>query len=138
MEEKHFEEWIELKEKLHFGGSMPKISDGDVWWCGFGENVGVEINGKSERFSRPVVIMKKLSRYGFMGIPLTSQEKSGSWYAEFEFLGKKEYAVVSQARFMSTSRFYSKIGQIPSDDLRKIREGFVELFSKKCSPSEKG
>ena len=128
MEEKHFEEWIELKEKLHFGGSMPKISDGDVWWCGFGENVGIEINGKSERFSRPVVIMKKLSRYGFMGIPLTSQEKSGSWYAEFEFLGKKEFAAVCQARTMSVSRLYAKIGQIPKSDLDIIKKAFHELY----------
>lgn len=128
MNEKHFEEWIELKEKLHFGGSMPKISDGDVWWCGFGENVGVEINGKSERFSRPVVVMKKLSRYGFMGIPLTSQEKSGSWYAEFEFLGKKEFAAVCQARVMSVSRLYAKIGQIPKSDLDIIKKAFHELY----------
>ncbi len=128
MEEKHFEEWIKLKEKLHFGSSVPKISDGDVWWCGFGENVGVEINGKSGRFSRPVVIMKKLSRYGFMGLPLTSQEKSGSWYTEFEFLGKKEFAAVCQARVMSVSRLYAKIGQIPKSDLDIIKKAFHELY----------
>ena len=63
------------------------------------------------------LIMKKLSRFGFMGIPLTSQEKSGSWYAEFEFLGKKEFAAVCQARTMSVSRLYAKIGQIPKSDL---------------------
>lgn len=89
MDEKHFEEWIELKEKLHYGDSAPLISDGDVWWCGVGENVGIEINGKSARFSRPVLIMKKLSKTGFMGIPLTSQEKTGSWYAKIDFLDRK-------------------------------------------------
>ena len=128
MEEKRFEEWMELKEKLHFGGSVPKVSDGDIWWCGLGENVGVEINGKSSRFSWPVVVMKKLSRYGFMGIPLTSQEKTGTWYAEFEFLGKKEFAAICQARVISVSRLYAKIGQIPKSDLEIIKKAFHELY----------
>ena len=48
------------------------------------------------------------------------------------------YPVRNNKKVMSTSRFYSKIGQVPSDDLEKIREGFLKLFSKKCSPSEKG
>lgn len=128
MEEKHFEEWIELKGRLHFGAKSPRIREGEIWWCSFGENVGVEINGKSERFTRPVLIMRKLSKFGFMGIPLTSQEKSGSWYAEFEFLGKKEFAAVCQARVMSVSRLHSKIGQIPQTDLETVKKAFHELY----------
>jgi len=127
-EEKRFHEWIELKEKIHYGNSGPKINEGDVWWCGCGENVGIEINGKSSRFSRPVLVMKKLSHQGFMGIPLTSQEKTGSWYAKFEFLGKYAYAALCQARVMSTSRLYSKIGRLPESDLAIVKKGFFNLF----------
>ena len=127
-DEKHFKEWINLKEKIHFGNSAPKISEGDIWWCGFGENIGIEINGKSARFSRPVLIMKKLSHQGFMGIPLTSQEKSGSWYAKFTFLDKPTLAAISQARVMSSSRLYSKIGQIPETDLKIVNEAFHKLY----------
>ena len=125
---KHFKEWIGLKEKIHFSNSAPKINEGDIWWCGCGENVGIEINGKSSRFSRPVLIMKKLSRQGFMGIPITSQEKTGSWYAEFTFLGKSQYAAVCQARVMSASRLYSKIGQIPKTDLDIVKDAFHKLY----------
>lgn len=109
MEEKHFEEWMELKEELHFGESGPKINDGDIWWCALGENVGVEINGKSSRFSRPVLIMKRLSGLGFMGIPLTSQRKTGSWYTEFKFLDKKQFAALCQARVLSVSGSTQKL-----------------------------
>lgn len=126
--EKHFDEWVNLKKKLHFGYSAPKISEGDIWWCGCGENVGVEINGKSSRFSRPVLVMKKLSFQGFMGVPLTSQEKTGTWYAKFTFLNKNEYAALCQARVMSTSRLYSKIGQIPKSDLEIVRKAFIDLY----------
>ena len=128
MEEKHFEEWIELKEKLHFNAKIPKILEGEVWWCSFGENVGVEINGKSARFTRPVLIMKKLSKFGFMGVPLTSQEKTGSWYVKFRFLEKTEFAALCQARVMSVSRLHSKMGRVPESDLSLIKESFHSLF----------
>ena len=96
----------------------------------FCENVGVEINGKSEYFSRPVLVLKKLSRYGFMGIPITSQKHEGSWYVSFEFQNRTETAVLSQAKVFSISRLYSRIGQVPDTDLAKVREGFIYLYSK--------
>ena len=88
----------------------------------------MEINGKSSKFSRPVLILKKFSRYGFMAIPLTSQLHEGSWYIRFIFQGKIEVAVVSQAKSMSVRRLYDKIGQIPNTDLALVRRGFLELF----------
>ena len=72
--------------------------------------------------------MRKLSKFGFMGIPLTSQEKTGSWYAKFVFLNKNEYAAVCQARVMSVSRLHSKIGQIPKSDLEIVKKAFHELY----------
>lgn len=34
---KHFKDWIKLKEKLHFNARRPRIHEGEVWWCSFGE-----------------------------------------------------------------------------------------------------
>ena len=128
MEEKRFSEWMGLKNNLHFGKKSPDIKEGEIWWCGLGENVGVEINGKSTMFARPVVIMKKLSKFGFMAVPLTSKEKTGSWYVEFEFQNKREFAALCQARFISVSRLYNKMGTLPDSDLKKIKEGFLKLY----------
>lgn len=65
-----------------------------------------------------------------MGIPLTSQEHSGSWYVKFVFQDKVQTAVLSQARAYSASRLYSRIGQIPNSDLEIVRAGFLKLYSK--------
>lgn len=89
----------------------------------------MEINGKSEYFSRPVLVLKKLSRYGFMGVPITSQSHGGSWYVSFEFQDRIETAVLAQARAFSVSRLYNRIGQVPDTDLKKVREGFLKLYS---------
>ena len=129
--EKRFDEWIKLKSQLHFNGKLPRISEGEVWWCSFGENVGVEINGKGSCFTRPVLIMRKLSIFSFMGVPLTSQEKSGAWYTEFEFLGKRQWAALCQSRVMSSSRLYSRMGRVPESDLELIQNGFQKLYFKK-------
>ena len=93
-----------------------------------GENVGIEINGKSEYFSRPVLVFKKLSHLGFMGIPLTTKIKTGSWYICFKFQNKNVYAVLSQARVFSVARLYDRIGQASRNDMKLIKKGFRKLY----------
>ena len=126
--EKNFKEWIIIKSDLHQKGVLRNVKEGDVWWCAVGENVGIEINGKSETFARPVLVLRKLSRFGFMGIPLTSQKHDGNWYAHFEFKGIDQYAALAQARVFSTSRLYKKIGMVPGSDLQIVRDGFRNLY----------
>ena len=123
-------EWFPLKETKHGieWDKLPKISNGEVWWLAIGENMGVEINGKSNYYSRPVLVFKKLNHLGFMGIPLTTQTHTGSWYVNFRFQGKEVCAALSQARVFSTTRLYNRLGQIAEDDMAKIKDGFYELY----------
>ena len=134
MANKNFRGWIKLKEKLHFEGHLCAIKNGDIWWCGFGENIGVEINGKTNTFARPVLVLRKLSQYNFIGVPLTSKEHKGSWYVDFDFHGKKEIAFVAQVRNISVSRLYNKMGIIPEPDLERIRQGLSNLVLGKNTP----
>lgn len=125
---KEFKEWIIVKENVHVVGRTPDIREGEIWWCAIGENVGIEINGKNEVFSRPVLIMKKLSRYGFLGVPLTSQEHIGSWYVSFKFKEKMQFASLAQIRVLSVSRLYKKMGMVPDSDLQTVKDGFKKLY----------
>ncbi len=124
------EKWFPVKETKHNieTTKIPKVTDGEVWWVAVGENVGVEINGKSEYFSRPVLVFKKLSHLGFMGIPLSTQEHGGTWYVNFRFQGKEVYAALSQAKVFSTARLYTRLGQVAEDDMRKVKAGFRDLY----------
>lgn len=127
-EEKHFKEWIKVKSNLHFAGNYPLVKEGQVWWCAVGENINIEINGKGKTFARPVLVLKKLSRYGFLGVPLTSKHHEGTWYAHFEFKEKTQYAALSQIRVFSVSRLYTKMGMVPDSDLKIVREAFRNLY----------
>ena len=126
---KDFRGWIRLKEKLHYLGQPIDIREGDVWWCAMGENIKTEINGKSDRFSRPVLIVRKFSKYSFWGVPLTTQPHDGSWYVTFEFKSKNEIAAVHQMKNMDVSRLYEKIGQVPDSDLKLVKERIIGLLS---------
>ncbi len=127
-EDEVFDEWNEVKKNTNKAGRMPRVKEGEVWWCAMGKNVGVEINGKSGAFSRPVLVLKKLSRFGFMGIPLTSQLHEGEWYVPFTFQMRCEIAVLAQARVMSVARLYRKIGDVTKGDMIRIKTGFGKLY----------
>lgn len=123
-------DWNMTKEQLHFSPSnkLQHTKEGEVWWTGIGENVGIEINGKSEYFSRPVLVFKGLSHFGFLGIPLTTKKHRGSWYVDFRFQNKEVCAVLSQTKVFSSARLYSRLGQVAEDDMKKIQDGFRKLY----------
>lgn len=130
MDEQEFRDWIEVKINVYARGRARSFSEGEIWWCAMGRNVGVEINGKSKEFARPVVVLRKLNKFSFMAIPLTSQVHIGSWYVCFKFRGLVERAVLAQARVVSTARLYRRVGRADETDLSRIREGFHNLFCK--------
>ena len=104
------------------------IKEGEVWWCSIGENVGVEICGKNEKYSRPILVLKKLSRFGFLGIPLTSKSHKGNWYINFKFKEKQQFAVLAQARVFSVNRLTDRMGTLPRSDYLKIKNDFNNLY----------
>lgn len=130
---KDFRGWIRIKEIIHYKKSLRTIREGEIWWCRIGENVGSEICGKGNDFLRPVLIINKLSKYNFIGVPLTSQTHRGSWYVPFVFRDKREYAVVAQVENISVYRLHHRMGQVWKDDLEKVVNGLVRLLLKNKS-----
>ena len=126
---KRFLEWIGLKEKLHSKLSRPPfVSEGDIWWISLGENVGSEINGKSEIFTRPGIIYKKLSHSFYFIIPTTTKSKQGSWYVSFIHKNKEMFACLHQVRVVDYRRLFSKLGTLDGEDFKKVKLGFESLY----------
>jgi mRNA interferase MazF len=126
---KRFLEWIGLKERLHQKTSKaPFVSDGDIWWISFGENIGSEINGKSGKFSRPGIIYKKLSNNFYLVIPTTTKEKTGSWFINFNHKDISMNACLHQIRTVDYRRLFSRLGSLSLDDFNKIKVGFDSLY----------
>ena len=122
-----FKAWMPVKERLHYYGKHPTITEGEAWWASVGENVGSEICGKGKGYMRPVIIFKKLNTVSFLAIPLTSKQHEGSWYAHFELNNKKQVAVVSQIECMSVLRLHRKMGELTKGDFQIIKRAFNKL-----------
>ena len=123
-----YSEWAPLKCRIHNGGRFRTFSEGQIWRCVTGENVGVEINGKGSCFLRPVFALKKNSRLGFICIPLTTQAHEGHGYIKFNFKEKEVYAVLSQIRNISVFRLLRKKGEADDLDVKKIKSGLKEYL----------
>ncbi len=126
---KKFFEWIELKKKLHeIIFDSPIVKERDLWWISFGENVGSEINGKSKLFSRPALIIKKLSRGFFLVAPTTSMPHQGSWYVKIRHGGKYTFVCLHQIRTIDYRRLSSQLGKIDETDFKIVKEAFHKLY----------
>lgn len=120
--------WNQLKYILHVQNSLPKVKENEVWWCSLGENVGTEINGKGELFSRPILIYRKLGLFQFLGISLSTQKHNGTWFVNFRFKNKEQYASLNQIRVINISRLQERMGMIDKSDMRKVVDGFRRLY----------
>ena len=76
--QKDFDIWNKQKKLLNIRNiTNLYFSERQIWWCSIGCNIGSEIDGKHINFERPVLILKKVNKAQFIGIPLTSKKKIG-------------------------------------------------------------
>jgi len=126
---KDFLQWFGLKQKLHDNkAKVPFVRERDLWWVSLGENIGSEINGKSDLYSRPVVIIKKLAHGFFLVAPTTTKDHEGTWYVPIIFNEKKTNVCLHQIRTIDYRRLSSRIGQISGDDFEIVKGGFKRLY----------
>lgn len=137
--EKDFDKWNSKKKALDASAHRPPlVSEGEIWWASIGENIGSEISGKNDLFSRPVVIFKKLSHGFYFVIPTTTQSRKGSWYIDFRQKGKMMIACLQQAKAIDYRRLSSKLGTLDDEDFKRIIEGFFALYLKQKFPAITG
>ena len=127
---KRFLEWIGLKEKIHDSEHQPPLfKEGEIWWRYVDENVGAEVNGKGNQFTRPVLVFRKYDRYSFFALPLTTKRKIGTWYSAFTHAGKTQTAQLAQGRVVSFKRLKERVGKIDSADYTRIKKAFLSLHT---------
>ena len=126
---KRFTKWILIKiERDNFSYAPPHFNEREIWWCYVGENIGIEICGKGEEFKRPVLIIRKLDRYSFIGIPLTRTIRFGSWYESITVNNISNSVILSQIRHFDYRRMHSKILTLPNEDFLRIKKRLHQLI----------
>jgi mRNA interferase MazF len=121
-------DWWRITIRLRDRQRKPLFKEGEIWWCSIGMNFGVEIYGKGQRFTRPVIIFKKFNKNAFLGIPLTSQLKTGKWYVLVTHGDKTDTALLAQIRVMDSKRLIERMETIWDDSFDEIKRSFLDFY----------
>ena len=128
MNDIEFDKWNEIKKKINAMKKDINLKNGNIYLISLGQNIANENNGKGELFLRPVLVLRKLGHNYFIGIPLTSQKKSGNYFFEFKYKDKLSYAMFNQIRTFNAKRILKYHGKIKKDDFDKLKEEFKKFL----------
>jgi mRNA interferase MazF len=125
---KNYSQWTTQKTLLNNDFKRPDFAQAEIWECSFGENIGFEIDGKNQYFSRPVLIIKKLSCNTFIAIPLTTKIKDGSWYYPSKINGKEGRYIFAQIKMVDAKRLNYRICKLSSSQFGTIKSKLKEFL----------
>ncbi|GEM_PF-275667 len=128
---KDFDNWNTLKKQIQNRSVLgPFFKEREIWWCMIGTNIGFEEDGKSQDFTRPVIILKKFNTETFLGAPLTTTPKIGKYLFNIPFTVKKQSILISQIRFFDARRLRNKISKLDMPTFIQLQKNIAsELFS---------
>ncbi len=126
--ENDFDSWNEVKKSLSEKKEKYYFKSGDIWWISVGKNIGTESYGKGGIFRRPVLIIKKLSNDSCVALPLTSKNKTGSWFARVSFHGECRTVLLSQIRMVHCARFQRRLAVLDEADFGRVKEKLKQLL----------
>jgi len=126
---KDFDLWNGQKKYAQREHVRPDFHEKEVWWCQLGANVGDEQDGKGLRFLRPILVVKKFNRNILVGIPLSTKIKTNRFYYVCEFKGREQAFVLSQIRLLDAKRLQDRMGRLPSDEFRKLKQKLFEILA---------
>jgi mRNA interferase MazF len=125
---KDFINWIEKKKEINFSDrKIPDFHEREVWVVSVGCNIGFEIDGKEE-FLRPVLVFKKFSSNTFLGVPLTSKLKNGTWYYPSHIDNIEGRYCLNQIRLFDKRRLLYRLEQISKSNFLSIKKAFMDLI----------
>ena len=123
-----YNQWNEVKKKINDLEKNINIKNSNIYLVSVGQNIGNENYGKGEIFLRPVVVLKKLGHNYFVGIPLTSKEKNGSYFFKFKYKETYSYAMFNQIRTFNSKRILKYHGKIKQNDFANLKESFRKFL----------
>lgn len=128
--QKDFDTWNTRKKRINLMQNRENlyIHEREVWWSAVGVNIGTEMDGKNELFERPVLVLRKLGKDQFFGVPLTSKSKNGIFYIDVVYGEHAGTVCISQMRVFSVKRLLRKIGRIRSQDFKVVNTKISQLI----------
>ncbi|MDE2037915.1 MAG: type II toxin-antitoxin system PemK/MazF family toxin [Patescibacteria group bacterium] len=132
---KAFDIWNSVKKRLDDKviGRDFYFNEREIWWCSLGLNVGVESDGKSDTFERPVLIIKKFNGDMVWIVPLTGMPHDDRYHRKIAHGRNESWACLTQIRTISTKRLLRKVGTLEEAYYQSVVEGVAANIKTKPS-----
>ncbi len=127
--EKDFDNWNSFKKNLELNENKILFKEWDIWWTSIWVNIWQESCWKWESFKRPVLVIKKLSSQNCIVIPLSTQIKTWTWFAQYKIHWIIYTALLYQIKMLNIRRFESREWQIHINDFNKIKKRLKNLLN---------
>lgn len=118
--QKDFSQWHKLKTQIEHDHLSPLFREREIWWCSLGANVGVEEDGKNDRFERPVLVLRKFNREMLWVLPLSTKLKEGPYYATVTLHGGARTVLLSQHRTISAKRLIRRLAKLSETEFTVV------------------
>lgn len=126
---KEFDKWNTIKKQIDTTDTKVHIRAGEIRWVAFGVNVGSEIDGKGDTFTRPALILHVIGSHLALVVPMSTKVKDSAGYIVFEWKGVQTALCMHQVKIVSQKRVLSRKGRISNGRVRTIKNAFAEFYS---------
>lgn len=126
---KEFDKWNEVKKQINKKDREIYIRAGEIRWVSYGVNVGSEIDGKGESFTRPALILHVIGSHLTLVAPLSTRVKEVAGYIPFDWKGETTALCIHQIRIISQKRILSRKGRISEDKLKATKNKIKEFYN---------
>ncbi len=126
---KDFDSWNKKKIKIDGNEKYNHPKEKEIWWCSVGINVGSEVFGKGDDYTRPVLVINAEGNESFIGIPLTSKIKSRKYSCIIKTNdGKLHTALIYQIRSFDKRRLTEYKYTLSDEEYSNIEIYFKKLY----------
>ncbi len=121
--------WHNIKKTLEINDNIPLFRQNEIWWCHVGQNLGSEIYGKGEDYSRPVYILKKINKTKFIGIPMSTKLSDDNRFYPLKINKRDGGLCFNEIRSFSAKRLRQKIYKLSDNEHQKIINAFKNYLA---------
>jgi mRNA interferase MazF len=126
---KNFNDWNTKKIKIDSFVNINHPRAGEIWWCSIGMNIGTEIYGKGNDFTRPVLVINAEGSESFIGIPLSSKIRNTKYSYTIKTNDNKLHTVLFyQIRNFDKRRLVRRIYTLSDSEMSHVRQIFYKIF----------
>ena len=99
---KLYDEWNIIKKNTEKQNFTLTVKPREIYWVKIGQNIGSEEFGKDTDFTRPVIIIRRLTKDLFIGVPITTTLKNNDYFHQFSYTNKTRGIVENSAMILAT------------------------------------